>query len=85
LAENDYVVLITADHGNAEEMFAPRSGQPHTAHTLNRVPLILADPRNRGIGLRHDGILADVAPTLLQLMGLPVPAEMTGTSLLLER
>jgi 2,3-bisphosphoglycerate-independent phosphoglycerate mutase len=81
LREQGYAALITADHGNAEEMFAPASGQAHTAHTLNRVPLLLVDDAAPGAGLRGDGILADVAPTLLDLMGLDVPAEMTGASL----
>ena len=72
-------LLITADHGNAEMMQDPETGEPHTAHTLNRVPVIVL-----GGGSRHvvDGRLADVAPTLLELMGLPKPAAMTGRSLL---
>jgi 2,3-bisphosphoglycerate-independent phosphoglycerate mutase len=72
-------LLITADHGNAETMQDPVTGEPHTAHTLNRVPVIVL-----GAGQRRvvDGKLADVAPTLLDLMGLPQPAAMTGRSLL---
>ncbi|HSH69058.1 MAG TPA: 2,3-bisphosphoglycerate-independent phosphoglycerate mutase [Deferrisomatales bacterium] len=81
LRGHGYAVLITADHGNAEEMFATHNGQAHTAHTLNRVPLLLVDDQVAGVRLRDDGILADVAPTLLQLMGLAAPAEMTGASL----
>ena len=76
-----YACLITGDHGNAEEMWDEAAGQPHTAHTTNRVPCILVDPRNPGLRLRSDGILADVAPTLLAIMGLPQPAEMTGRPL----
>jgi 2,3-bisphosphoglycerate-independent phosphoglycerate mutase len=74
-------LLITADHGNAEMMQDPTTGEPHTAHTLNRVPVIVL-----GAGQRRvvDGRLADVAPTLLELMGLPKPAAMTGRSLLAE-
>ncbi|HEX6119497.1 MAG TPA: alkaline phosphatase family protein, partial [Dongiaceae bacterium] len=72
-------MLITADHGNAETMVDPATGEPHTAHTLNRVPVIVV-----GTGARKlsDGQLADVAPTLLDLMGLPKPGAMTGHSLL---
>ena len=73
-------MLLTADHGNCETMFDPVSGGPHTAHTLNPVPAILIGGPE-GATLR-DGRLADVAPTLLQLMGLPQPAEMTGKSLI---
>jgi len=73
-------LLITADHGNCEQM-VDANGQPHTAHTSNPVPLLLVDPTRRGATLRP-GILADLAPTILELMGLPTPAEMTGRSLL---
>ncbi len=72
--------LITADHGNCEKM-VDVDGGPHTAHTSNPVPLILVDPDNRNASLRQ-GILADIAPTLLELLGLPVPKEMTGKSLI---
>jgi 2,3-bisphosphoglycerate-independent phosphoglycerate mutase len=71
-------VLITADHGNAEKMFDEASGQPHTAHTLNVVPFIYV---GRPARLAGGGALEDVAPTLLALMGLPQPPEMTGHSL----
>lgn len=73
--------LITADHGNCEQMIAS-DGTPLTAHTLNPVHLILVDDA-RGDAVLRDGIFADVGPTMLQLMGLPVPPEMTGTNLLL--
>jgi 2,3-bisphosphoglycerate-independent phosphoglycerate mutase len=72
--------LITADHGNCEQMDDGR-GAPHTAHTANLVPLILVDPERRGLHLR-EGILADIAPTILALMELPQPAAMSGRSLL---
>jgi 2,3-bisphosphoglycerate-independent phosphoglycerate mutase len=72
--------LITADHGNAEFMADPQTGQPHTAHTTNPVPLILFDDSYRG-GLRPGGTLADVAPTLLAMLGLARPPEMTGRDL----
>jgi 2,3-bisphosphoglycerate-independent phosphoglycerate mutase len=73
-------LLVTADHGNAEMMVDPETGGPHTAHTLNPVPLILVGAGNRMVV--KEGRLADIAPTLLELMGLPKPAEMTGKSLL---
>jgi 2,3-bisphosphoglycerate-independent phosphoglycerate mutase len=74
-------MLITADHGNAELMQDPQSHEPHTAHTLNRVPVLLVNPPPLAVALR-DGRLADVAPTVLALMGLRPPAEMTGRSLI---
>ncbi|MEX6502227.1 2,3-bisphosphoglycerate-independent phosphoglycerate mutase [Pseudomonas zhanjiangensis] len=73
--------LITADHGNVEQMRDAESGQAHTAHTLNPVPLILVSGRAGQFAL-EDGRLCDIAPTLLQLMGLPQPAQMDGRSLL---
>ena len=73
------VALVTADHGNAEQMIDPRTGGPHTAHTTNRVPLVFADPGARGARLREDRALEDIAPTILNLLAIPVPAEMTGT------
>ncbi|HEY3145219.1 MAG TPA: alkaline phosphatase family protein, partial [Dongiaceae bacterium] len=75
-------ILITADHGNAETMVDPVTGEPHTAHTLNRVPVVVVGAAGRKVS---DGKLADVAPTLLELMGLPKPAAMTGHSLLAPR
>jgi 2,3-bisphosphoglycerate-independent phosphoglycerate mutase len=78
-------LLVTADHGNAETMRDPETGEPHTAHTLNPVPALLFEApspaRNAPRGLR-DGRLADVAPTVLELLGLAPPPEMTGRSLL---
>jgi len=74
-------VLLTADHGNAEQMENEETGQHHTAHTTNPVPFILIREGERA-RLREDGILADVAPTVLDLLGLPVPAAMTGRSLI---
>jgi 2,3-bisphosphoglycerate-independent phosphoglycerate mutase len=73
-------LLITSDHGNCEQM-ADELGGPHTAHTTNPVPLLLIDPERRQASLRM-GILADIAPTMLALLGLERPAEMTGRSLL---
>jgi 2,3-bisphosphoglycerate-independent phosphoglycerate mutase len=73
------VLLFTADHGNCELMRDPVTGGPHTAHTTNPVPLVLVGGGGRSL---QDGRLADLAPTLLELMELPQPAEMTGASLL---
>ncbi|SDF59239.1 2,3-bisphosphoglycerate-independent phosphoglycerate mutase [Sporomusa acidovorans] len=75
------ITLITADHGNAELMRDPVTGEPFTAHTTNAVPLILVSEAHKGRKLRA-GILADVAPTILELAGIAQPAEMTGKSLL---
>lgn len=74
-------VLIIADHGNAEQMADPVTGSPYTAHTTNKVPCILVS-RCHQHDVLNDGKLADVAPTLLHLAGLPVPPEMTGNNLL---
>jgi 2,3-bisphosphoglycerate-independent phosphoglycerate mutase len=74
------VALITADHGNAEFMADPKTGQAHTAHTTFPVPLILFDPSYKG-KLRAGGTLADVAPTLLGMLGIEAPPEMTGHDL----
>ncbi len=76
-------MLVTADHGNAEQMIDPITREPHTAHTLNLVPTILINGPASVKSLR-EGALADVAPTLLALIGLPQPAAMTGKSLLLD-
>ena len=76
-------LLITADHGNCEQMRDPATGQAHTAHTLNPVPAILVNGPPSARRLR-DGRLCDVAPTVLQLLGLDPPREMTGRSLLEE-
>jgi 2,3-bisphosphoglycerate-independent phosphoglycerate mutase len=75
-------LLVTADHGNADEMVDRRTGAPHTAHTTNPVPFILVSAADRGRRLRAGGRLADVAPTVLELMALPAPTAMTGKSLL---
>ncbi|HET6922286.1 MAG TPA: 2,3-bisphosphoglycerate-independent phosphoglycerate mutase [Anaeromyxobacteraceae bacterium] len=77
-------MLVTADHGNCEMMVDPETGQPHTAHTLGPVPFILADPDMKGAALRAEGVLADVAPTALQIMGLPRPREMKGLGLVMR-
>ena len=73
--------LITADHGNAEQMIDPKTGQPHTAHTTNPVPFHLIDEDSVGIKLRAGGALEDVATTMLGWLGIEKPAEMTGHDL----
>jgi 2,3-bisphosphoglycerate-independent phosphoglycerate mutase len=75
--------LITADHGNCELMVDPETGQPHTAHTTNPVPIFWITRDARGRRLR-DGGLADLAPTVLDLLGLPQPDEMTGRTLIVD-
>lgn len=76
-------VIITADHGNAESMLDANGG-PFTAHTVGDVPLILVGERFEHSKMRDGGILADIAPTMLEMIGLPIPEEMTGTSLIVE-
>ena len=75
------VLLITADHGNAEQMIDYKTGEPHTAHTTNPVPLILVGMENAQL---KQGKLADLAPTMLEIMGLEKPEEMTGESIILN-
>jgi len=77
----DGALLITADHGNIEQLIDPVTGEPHTAHTTNPVPLYLVAREPKGLRLVNGG-LSDLAPTLCALMGLPVPREMTGRNLL---
>jgi 2,3-bisphosphoglycerate-independent phosphoglycerate mutase len=76
------IALITADHGNCELMFDAKTNQPHTAHTTNPVPLILVDPEKRFGKLRDGGALQNVAPTVLKILGIDKPKEMTAESLL---
>jgi 2,3-bisphosphoglycerate-independent phosphoglycerate mutase len=76
-------LVITADHGNAEMMRDPETGEPHTAHTLNPVPFIVVNPPGATLRI-DDGRLADVAPTLLDIIGLAKPAAMTGRSLIVS-
>ncbi|HSS38077.1 MAG TPA: 2,3-bisphosphoglycerate-independent phosphoglycerate mutase, partial [Polyangia bacterium] len=80
-AGDGVTVFITADHGNCETMIDPKTGQPHTAHTMNLVPFIAVGAHAAGRKLRKGGRLADVAPTILEEMGLPQPPEMDGQSL----
>ena len=77
------VAVITADHGNAEAMVDELTSSPITSHTTNRVPFIIVD-NNKKYDLREDGILADIAPTLLEIMKIEIPSEMTGKSLIIR-
>jgi 2,3-bisphosphoglycerate-independent phosphoglycerate mutase len=83
IKETGGILFICADHGNAEQLLDYETGEPFTAHTTNPVPFILvnADPAYK---LREGGCLADIAPTLIELMGLKQPKEMTGKSLLVK-
>ena len=80
----DGVLFICADHGNAEQMIDYETGDPFTAHTTNPVPFILVN-YDDAYTLREGGCLADIAPTLIEIMGLEQPAEMTGKSLLIKK
>jgi len=78
-------LLITADHGNAEMMIDPATGGPHTAHTTNPVPFIVVSENGKQFTLRNDGSLRDISPTILGMLGLPEPKEMTGRDLRVPR
>ena len=78
------VMFICADHGNAEQLIDYETGEPHTAHTTNQVPFVLVN-YDEGFGLREGGCLADIIPTLIEIMGMKQPAEMTGKSLLVRK
>ena len=73
-------LLLTADHGNIEQMVDKNSGQPHTAHTVNKVPLVYVCGDK---ALTDGGGLSDLAPTMLAILGVPQPEEMTGRSLII--
>jgi 2,3-bisphosphoglycerate-independent phosphoglycerate mutase len=75
-------LLITADHGNAEQLIDYATWKPFTAHTTFPVPLYLVVPQIAQVRLRNDGILADVAPTILDVLGIPQPGDMTGRTLI---
>jgi 2,3-bisphosphoglycerate-independent phosphoglycerate mutase len=80
--EKGYVVLISADHGNCEEMWDYKINMPKTSHTTNLVEFILVSDKYKNAHLRASGILADIAPTVLEIIGLNIPAEMTAESLI---
>jgi 2,3-bisphosphoglycerate-independent phosphoglycerate mutase len=77
----NYLILVTADHGNLEELFTP-DGKPHVSHTSNPVPFLLISPKPDASFQLNSGRLADIAPTILSILGIPPPSSMTGTSLL---
>ena len=81
--QEGYVLFVTADHGNAEEMLTDH-GTPKTSHTTNKVPLVMANAPQGWSLKKSDGVLGDVAPTVLDVMGLEKPEEMTGSSLLVK-
>ena len=81
LRQHGGAMIITADHGNAELMIDPATGGPHTAHTTNPVPLIVVSGENRKFALRPDGSLRDISPTILALLGIDQPKDMTGRDL----
>ena len=81
IEEQNGVLLITADHGNAEQMVDYKTGEPHTAHTTNPVPLVMIGNGNKKL---KEGKLADLAPTMLEILGLEKPEEMTGESLIID-
>jgi 2,3-bisphosphoglycerate-independent phosphoglycerate mutase len=74
-------MLITADHGNAEQMIDPATGGPHTAHTTNPVPFIVVSQDAERLALRSEGSLQDISPTVLGMLGFDQPKEMTGKDL----
>jgi 2,3-bisphosphoglycerate-independent phosphoglycerate mutase len=74
-------ILITADHGNAEMMIDPQTGGPHTAHTTNPVPLIVIAENSKKFALKANGSLRDISPTMLGMLGVDEPKEMTGSDL----
>ena len=84
LKEVNGVMFICADHGNAEQLIDYETGEPYTAHTTNPVPFILVN-YNDAYTLREGGCLADIAPTLIEMMGMQKPEEMTGNSLLIKK
>ena len=84
LNKHSFNLFITADHGNAEKMVDPVTKQPHTAHTTNKVPFIAVSNIHNDIKLADDGKLADIAPTMISIMGMEVPTEMTGESLIIK-
>jgi 2,3-bisphosphoglycerate-independent phosphoglycerate mutase len=78
IKQRNAIWIVTADHGNCETMVDPISGMPHTAHTTNPVPFIIVSEEGKNFGLRSDGSLRDISPTILSMLGLPLPHEMTG-------
>ncbi|MDZ7797657.1 MAG: 2,3-bisphosphoglycerate-independent phosphoglycerate mutase [Candidatus Marinimicrobia bacterium] len=83
--EKGGTVLVTADHGNCEEMWDAGNDQAHTQHTLNKVPFIVVEKKNTIRKLRDEGKLSDIAPTMLQILGVDQPGEMSGKSLISDK
>jgi 2,3-bisphosphoglycerate-independent phosphoglycerate mutase len=79
--ERNAIWIVTADHGNCETMVDPVTGEPHTAHTTNPVPFIVVSGDAKQFRLRPDGSLRDISPTVLHMLGIPQPQEMTGGDL----
>jgi 2,3-bisphosphoglycerate-independent phosphoglycerate mutase len=77
-------VIVTADHGNSDQMFVPETQTPHTSHTLNPVELVVYGDGCQSLKLKNGGRLGDIAPTLLKLMELEQPSAMTGACLIIE-
>lgn len=84
IREVDGALFICADHGNAEQLFDYETGEPFTAHTTNQVPFILVN-YDEAYTLRENGCLADIVPTLIEIMGMEQPVEMTRKSLLIKK
>ena len=78
-------MIVTADHGNAEQMIDPATGGPQTAHTTNPVPLILVSENASQVRLRTDGALQDIAPTMVGVLGIDQPKEMSGHDLRIRK
>jgi 2,3-bisphosphoglycerate-independent phosphoglycerate mutase len=78
-------MIVTADHGNAEQMIDPATGGPHTAHTTNPVPFIVVSEDAGRYGLKNDGALQDISPTVLGMLGIPQPKEMLGHDLRVKK
>lgn len=79
--QRNAIWIVTADHGNCETMVDPTTGGPHTAHTTNPVPFIIVGEEGKSFGLRKDGSLRDISPTILSMLGVPLPKEMTGADM----
>ena len=82
ILEKNGSLLVTADHGNVDLMVDPVTGVPFTQHTTNQVPLLLVSNEYKGVGLKENGKLADLAPTMLDILGIEKPVEMDGESLI---
>jgi 2,3-bisphosphoglycerate-independent phosphoglycerate mutase len=85
LKANGGAMIVTADHGNAEQMIDPATGGPHTAHTTNPVPFILVAENGARYSLRPDGALQDISPTMLGMLEIPQPREMLGHDLRVKK